>query len=313
MQDLVEAAAAKAAPKMDRAAFDARMVAVRAEFDGLLDDEALALLVLDELGLNEGAVLKVAELRGRDEATVVVEVVRIHPAREFPREPRVTKAEDGTVTEQARMGRVVNVDVRDATGTARLVLWGRDSRHVDDGDLRPGSRVKIVNARVKDSTWGLELHATAWTKFEIDGALDPAKRKLLMDTRTDYDPLENRATAPTQAGAQALLDVAPEAPVATFAPLGRLTRDRPAVDARARLLALGPTRTFQRKDGSIGFVANATLEDATGRAQLVCWDEAVRDIRKVGIGAEFTIRDAQVRDKDGRLELHTTRSSRFET
>ena len=297
--EFVEQAAAKAAAKMDRAAFDARMAAVRAEFDGLLDDEALALLVLDELGLNQGSVLNVAELRGRDEASVVVEVARVHPRREFVRESR---EEGGT----AKPGVVINVDVRDATGTARLVLWNRDARHVEDGDLRPGARVKIVNARVKDSTWGLELHATPWTKFEVEGALDPAKRKLLMDTRADFDPLENRPTAP----AQALLDVGE--PVTGFAPIGRLNRDRPAVDVRARLVALGPTRTFQRKDGSIGFVANATLEDASGRAQLVCWDEAVRDVRKLAIGAEFTLRDAQVREKEGRLELHTGRSSRFE-
>lgn len=298
MQDLVAEAAARAAPRMDRAAFDARLAEVRAEFDGLLDDEALALLVLDELGLNQGSVLKVAELRGRDEASVVVEVAQVHAPREFQKENGV--------------GRVVNVDVRDATGTARLVLWGRDSRHVEEGDLRAGARVKIVNARVKDSTWGLELHATPWTKFEVEGALDPAKRKLLMDTRADFDPLENRATgAVATPPAQAFLDVGE--PLGGFAPVARLTRDRPAVDVRARLVVLGPTRTFERKDGSIGFVANATLEDASGRAQLVCWDEAVRDVRRVPVGTEVTVRDAQVREKDGRLELHTSRSSRFES
>jgi len=298
------ALAARAAAKLSPEEFLARVEERRREFDGLLDDETLGLLVLDELGLNEGAILRVADLEGRAEATVVVDVVRVNPAREFERER-------GT-------GRVLNVDVRDATGAARLVLWNRDCRHAEDGDLREGRRVKIVNARVKSSKWGLELHAGPWTTFEVEGAVDAAHRKLLLDTRADFDPLTNSASAP--AGAEARPAAASTTPARqttlvpppTFTPLGALPNDRPAVDVRGRVLQVSPTRTFQRKDGSVGFVANVVLEDGTGRAQLVLWDEAVRAVRSVAIGTTVTVRDAQLREKEGRLELHAGRSTKIE-
>lgn len=293
----LDAIADRAAAKLDRAAFLARVEERRAEFAGLLDDEALGLLVLDELGLNESAVVLLKDLKGHDEATVVVDVVRVHPPREFQKEPR--PGPDGAPG-TPQVGRVMNVDVRDGTASAKLVLWGRDIRHAEEGDLKPGARAKVVNARVKDSRWGLELHCGPWTRFEVDGALDAAHRKLLLDTRADYDPLEGRPVA-----------VEGEA-ASPYAALGALPRDRPAVDVKARLLSLSPTRTFQRRDGSVGFVTNATLEDATGRVTLVCWDDAVRAVRKVMIGCEVVVKDAQVREKDGRAELHTGRTTVLE-
>ena len=37
------------------------------------------------------------------------------------------------------------------------------------GEHLPGAHVKVVNARVKSSNWGTELHAGPWTTFEVDG------------------------------------------------------------------------------------------------------------------------------------------------
>ncbi|MHB8605403.1 MAG: hypothetical protein ACYDCK_09125, partial [Thermoplasmatota archaeon] len=185
MPSPLDAAYARVADLMTREAFDARIRERAREFDGLLDDEAVALLVVDEAGRSEFTSVTLAEAASRSEATVAVEVVRILPEREFSR------ADGGT-------GRVRNVAVRDASREAVLAFWDRDTERA--AELREGGKVRVVNARVKDSRFGLELVVTPWTVLEVEGALDPAKRKLLTDTLPEN-------TAPTAAPAASVAPV----------------------------------------------------------------------------------------------------------
>lgn len=168
--DAVEALVARAASKMEPGAFRARVAELRRDTDGLLDDEALALLVLDELGLNEGAIVVLAEAASRAEATVDVLVAGAPSTRGFDRK-------DGT------RGEVTNVPIEDASGRASLVLWDRDGEKA--AGLRTGARVRIVAARVKPSRFGLELHAQPWTLLEVEGAPSAAKAKLLADVAAE--------------------------------------------------------------------------------------------------------------------------------
>ena len=266
-------------------AFDAALDERRVAYGGLLDDEALALLLLDEEGLNEGALVTLAEARGRAEATVRVEVVRALPVKAFEREGGV--------------GRVANVVVRDATGEASLVLWDRDVEKVDDGTLAPGAMVRVVNARVKDARYGLELVVGAWTALEVEGAPDPAKRKLLLDAAGADPTALGPGPAPT-----------PE-PAAPARPLGLADAPVGATGflGRGRLVAVEPARSFKRRDGTVGFVANASLEDESGRVSLVCWDEAAKAVRAFEAGAFLEATGLSVKERDGRAELHTSRAT----
>jgi replication factor A1 len=258
--------------------FLARVEKARAEFDGLLDDEALGLLVLDELGLNDGAFLTIAELSGRAEASVRdLTVERVEPPREFQREGRAP-------------GRVANVVVRDATGEARVTLWDRDVEKAEDGTLAPGKRLTLVNARVKDSRYGLELHVTPWTAIEVEGQLDPAKRKLLLDVQPEADPL-----------AVALKDDA-------VSPQTRLEAPGPL---RGALVWIGPTRPFRRADGTTGFACDIDVDTPDGRIRVVCWDEAVKAARALALDAPVIIEPLVARSRGAALEWHTTRDTKF--
>ena len=259
--------------KVDEADFAARMEKARAEFDGLLDDEALALLVLDELGLNEGAYVTLADLKGRAEATVRVTVDRIEPPREFQREGRPA-------------GRVCNVLVSDATGEARMTLWDRDVEKAEDGTLSEGARVTLVNARVKDSKWGTELHVTPWTVIEVEGALDPAKRKLLMDVQGSDDALS--------------LALRKEEDLKSFQ--ARLPAGGPLMGT---LASVSPTRTYRKADGSVGFVCDVEVDAGEGRVRVTLWDDLVRDVRKVQQGSPVILEGLVAKARGAAMEWHS--------
>lgn len=257
----------------------ARIEKARVAFDGLLDDEALCLLVLDELGLNEGAYVTIADLKGRTEATVHVTVDRIDPVREFQREGRPS-------------GRVCNVLVSDATGEARMTLWDRDVEKAEDGTLREGARLRLVNARVKDSKWGVELHVSPWTVLEVEGQLDPAKRKLLMDVAGDG------------------LDVA----LAREDDVRSFQARVPAGGPLSGMLAtVSPTRPYRKSDGSVGFVCDVEVDAGEGRVKVTLWDDLVRDVRKLPIGAPLLLEGLVSKTRGTSLEWHSSGQTKLKT
>lgn len=273
MDPRVDALLQRVKGKVDEADFRKRVDAARAEFDGLLDDEALALLVLDELGLNEGAYVTLADLKGRAEATVRVTVDRIDAPREFQREGRPP-------------GRVCNVLVSDATGEARMTLWDRDVEKAEDGTLAVGARLTLVNARVKDSAWGVELHVTPWTVLEVEGQMDPAKRKLLMDVQGSDDALS--------------LALRKEEDLRSFQ--ARL----PAGGPLGGILAgVSPTRTYRKADGGVGFVCDAEVDAAEGRVRVTLWDDLVRDVRKVPLGSPVLLEGLVAKARGAAMEWHS--------
>lgn len=263
MDPAVEQQYRKLGGKMSEEEFLARIRAARAEFGELLDDETLALLVLDELGFNEGAYATLDDLGGRGEATVRATVVRIDPPRTFQREGRPE-------------GRVCNVAIRDATGEARVVLWDRDVDKTLDGTLAVGARVTLVNARVKESKWGLELHVGPWSVLEVEGAMDPAKRKLLADVMDD--PALAAPPAPTE-----------------------------VVGA---LLELHPTRVQPKPSGGVEFLADLDVRTESGRVRVVLHDECVKQARGLAKDARVVVDHLEVRVRGTQNELHTTAASK---
>lgn len=255
-------------------AFLARIEEERAAFDGLLDDDALALLVLDEMGANDGAYLTISQAPGRAEATVRAQIEAIETPREFPRGDRAP-------------GRMVGCTVSDATGKARLVLWDRDVEKTEDGTLYEGARLTVVNARVKDDRWGLELHVSPWSVLEVEGALDPAKKKLLEDVADDGAPKKQPA---------------PQAP-AKAAPLETL---------EGELVELAATRPFRGEGGAVGFVCDADIQTPEGLARVVLWNAPVRAIRAIEIGRRVRIGALARKPKGASEEWHTTDATTVE-
>ena len=75
------------------------------------------------------------------------------------------------------------------------------------------------------------------------------------------------------------------------------------------IVAISEARTINTRNGPRS-VADATLEDKTGRIKLSLWEDM---IEKVSIGDEVTISGAYVKEFRGELQLNISRSGRLET
>ncbi|HUR69247.1 MAG TPA: hypothetical protein VM370_08370 [Candidatus Thermoplasmatota archaeon] len=258
---------AKVKDRVPQAEFERRFRDAGAQFGGLLDDEALGLLVLDELGLNEGAYATLDELRGRSEATVRVRVERIDPPRTFDRPGR-------------EPGRVVNVLVADATAETRLVFWDKDVDRAEE--LRPGMHLTVVNARVKEGKLGFELHVGPWSVLEVEGALDPAKAKLLADVAPEKEAVQTR-----------------------------LPIDELPTSLEGKLAWVSPTRPVH-KEGTTSFACDVDVETAEGIRRVVAWDLAVKAVRAIPEGAAVRVTALRSKVKGATTEWHTTPESAWE-
>ncbi|HVM45531.1 MAG TPA: OB-fold nucleic acid binding domain-containing protein [Candidatus Thermoplasmatota archaeon] len=271
MDPALSALHAKVKDRLSAEEFERRIRDAAAEFGGLLDDEALALLVLDELGLNEGAYTTLAELTGRSEATVRVRVERVEPARTFERAGRDP-------------GRVVNVVVSDATGESRLVFWEKDVERAEE--LRPGAHLTVVNARVKEGRFGAELHVGPWSVLEVEGALDPAKRKLLADV--------------ADAGERELTQTQTKLPAEEL-----------PTTLEGEVAWLGPTRPYRTKEGATGFTCELDITTERGPLRVVAWDAHVKAARALAVGARVRVENLAPKVKGATTEWHTTGGTTF--
>ncbi len=129
--------------------FEARVRQEMEAWGGLLEEEAAALLVVDELGRSEVPFGQIAGLYEGGEAFLRVKVDKIGAVREFTRR-------------EGNQGRVVNLMVSDASGRCRLVLWDDEVDMVASGQIQVGSKVKIVDGYVRSGRFGIEVSSGKW-------------------------------------------------------------------------------------------------------------------------------------------------------
>ena len=125
-------------------AFDAQVEAAIAEWGGLLDRDAAAMLVVEQLGGSVAAFHRIADLEEGMEANLRATVIGLSPMRTFTRQ-------DGT------SGRVVNLDLKDESGYCRFPLWDEDVALVEKGKVAAGKTVRAIDCFVKRTSFGLEV------------------------------------------------------------------------------------------------------------------------------------------------------------
>jgi len=125
------------------------------DFDGLIDEDTIALLIVDELGRNKQTISKIAELKRDEDCTVVGAVTDIRESRKFTRK-------------NGSSGTVANLELSDETGYCRLVLWNDDVKLVKNKTIQKGTTLKVINGYVKDGFNGLELNVGRWSLIEIE-------------------------------------------------------------------------------------------------------------------------------------------------
>jgi replication factor A1 len=140
-------------------------------------------LIIDELGRNKHATLKINELQPRIECTLYGEISNISSERNFNRKNGST-------------GRVINLEITDDTSKCNLALWDKDVDLVKKKHIKIGTKVKIVNGYVKDGFSGLELNVGRWGTIEIDPDDSP-----VFDNKKDDDLIigELKEIEPTRA------------------------------------------------------------------------------------------------------------------
>jgi replication factor A1 len=138
----------------------------------LLDNDTIALLIVDELGRNKQSNTKIADLKADSEYTVVGTVQTISDSKTFKRK-------------NGNPGKVANLEIADSSGLCRLVLWNGDIDHIKNKEIQPGTTVKIINGYTKTGyTGGMEINLGRWGLLEVE-PVDTASLKEPSQTTTD--------------------------------------------------------------------------------------------------------------------------------
>ena len=135
--------------------FEIEINKVRKEYDELLDDNTAALLIVDELGRNKQNIVRIADLKPEMECTIIGKITNINKSRNFNRKNGST-------------GHVINLELKDDTGTCGLALWDKDVELVTNKTIQIGTRVKVINGYTKDGFNGMELNVGRWSLLEIE-------------------------------------------------------------------------------------------------------------------------------------------------
>lgn len=125
------------------------------ECDGLLDEDTIAMLIVDELGRNIQTINKIKDLHSGLETTVFGRITSLGNSRDFTKK-------------NGSNGTVINLGFTDDTGACNLVLWNKDVKLVKDKTIKKGSNVKIINGYIKDGYNGLELNVGRWSIIEVE-------------------------------------------------------------------------------------------------------------------------------------------------
>lgn len=126
------------------------------DFEGLLNEEAIAMMIVDELGRTRKRFVKISELPRSRDASLKVVVKGVNDIREFKRK-------------NGKRGRVLNINIADDSGECRLTLWDDEVKLVEEGDIRIGNILRIINGNVKVTNFGVEVGIGRWGQIEVEG------------------------------------------------------------------------------------------------------------------------------------------------
>lgn len=244
------------------------------EYNQLLNENAIAFLIADEMGRNVGHVSTIRELKDAEEATVYVVVTKIF-------EPRVFE-------KNGRKGKVVNLEIRDETGECRLVLWNKDVELVEKGIIKDNTVLKVVNGYIKKTGNIFEINVGRWGAVipESEDAAESAKHFSSIPRKNKGFP-EDTPKGLIKVDFIDLSDIKPGMNVNVIGAI--ISKDGP--------------KSFIRKNGSTGFISNTVINDGTGSSRLILWDERAKETAKFEIGDNIEIRDGYTKSDNG-AEIH---------
>lgn len=162
--------------------FEQHVTTIQNEFDGLLDDDAAAFLLVDKLGYNNANVVQLSDIHPGQEATVQGIVTSIQPPRTFTRK-------------NGRMGKVANLLISDDTGMLPIVFWNDDATKVETGEIQVNTPIKIINGYTKQGRNGVELHVGRWSTISIETegppqSNNPASKNMVQQVKENVEKIK---------------------------------------------------------------------------------------------------------------------------
>src|SRR5450759_3883763 len=212
------------------------------EMNGLCDSKTAAMLVASEFGMNE--TVKIKDMIA-DKANIVfiAKVTSIGDIKEFSRD-------------NDSMGRVVNLNLADETGSIRAALWDEACDLVKIGDIKMGQTLK-VKGYVKQGQRGIEINVGK------GGGIEHIEK----DVNVNIKPHK----------------------------INEIKAGMNGLNVLGNVLDIGKVRTFSRKDGTAGKVANITIGDDTGKIRVTLWD-AKAENPGVKVGEIVEVMNAYARE-----------------
>ena len=243
---------------LSREEFDKKVSNYEQKYSGLLTEDAIAHLIIDELGRNVTTFSKIIDLRSGARATFFSIVTEP--------EPKIFTKKDGKLTG-------AEVFITDHTSRCRLVLW--DAHHVDlvkDGKLKVDTKLKIINAKISRSSYGLDVTLDRFESLNIDPTDFPEPEEFKSEVSIkDISSIEN------------------EGPV----------------NVLGTVVWKSQLRTFNRKDKSVGSVLNLDLFDGTGKIRITLWDSHAKTAENFDVGDQLKIINGYTKTHNSEREIHT--------
>jgi replication factor A1 len=173
------------------------------------------------------------------------------------------------------IGKVSNVIVADETGSISLSLWDEATDKISNGILKENMVIEATG-QARDGYQGLMLNVSK------DDILRPSNES--MEASLPLTKINN-----VKDGAFGLF-------------------------LEAQILAIGNTKTFNRKDGAIGKLANITLGDDTGKIAATLWGDKADSIKDIKMGETLLIKNAnaKVNNYSNKVELQIGDKTTFE-
>ena len=228
--------------KLSQEEFKSKVDVKFKEMNELCDYKTAAMIVASEFGVNE--TIKIKDMSPEKSNVVfIAKVLSVGDIREFSRD-------------NDTIGRVVNLNLADDTGSIKAALWDEACDLVKIGDIKPGQTIK-VKGYIKGGKLGLEVNVGR------GGSIEHIEKEVSVNIK----PLT----------------------------INEIKNGMNGLNIIGKIIDLGTVRTFQRKDGTPGKVRNITIGDPTGKIRVTLWDTKA-DAPDLKTGDTVEIMNAYARD-----------------
>ena len=217
----------------------------------------------------EENIIKIGNAQEIKDVTLIGIVTKIQDTIQFDRQ-------DGT------KGFVKSIEITDETGSIRVTLWGDDTKlKVAKGDI-----LKVMGGNIE-----YDDYATSGYRVNTN-----------WNTELRVNPEGNEDLA------ESLNEIANKLGPITIREVQDHEVDGDEVDIIGRLITLNDTHSFQRDDGTTGFVRSGDIADSTGKVRISFWDEKAE--ASYGIGKAYQVENARTRLGMYEVELNVGKITR---